>query len=207
MRLLRQGGGRLGRPYAHLLARIIPCAVTRRHFSLRGGHPLSAGQRGHSRDGRKGALQSVFGLLCTAEGCPVAVDVFKGSTADSLTVASQLAKIRERFGLQQVVLVGDCGMLTAARIRDDLQGVDGFRWMTTLGAPTIRKLVNAGTVTPSLCDQRDLAEVTSEEFPGERLIVCRNPLLAAERQRKRRELLAATEKGLAPIVAATRRES
>ena len=104
-----------------------------------------------------------------------------------------------------MVLVGDRGMLTAARIREDLADVDGLRWITTLRAPTIRKLVAAGTVTPSLFDERDLAEVTSEEFPGERLIVCRNPLLAAERQRKRQELLAATEKELEPIVAATRR--
>ena len=164
-------------------------------------------QRGHSRDGKKGTLQIVFGLLCTAEGCPVAVEVFEGSTSDPKTVASQVAKLRERFGLERVVLVGDRGMLTAARIREDLQGVDGLRWITTLRAPTLRKLVNAGTVTPSLFDERDLAEVTSEEFPGERLIVCHNPLLAAERQRKRHELLAATEKDLAPIAAATRREN
>ena len=98
-------------------------------------------------------------------------------------------------------------MLTAARIREDLQGVDGLRWITTLRAPTIRKLVAAGTVTPSLFDERDLAEVSSEEFPNERLIVCRNPLLAAERQRKRQELLAATEKDLAPIAAATQRKN
>ena len=124
-------------------------------------------------DGKKGTLQIVFGLLCAAEGCPVAVEVFEGSTADSMTVASQVAKIRERFGLQQVVLVGDRSMLTAARIREDLQGA----------------------VTPSFFDERDLAEITSEEFPGERLIVCRNPLLAA------------TEKDLATIAAATRREN
>ena len=130
-------------------------------------------------------MQIVFALLCTAEGCPVAVEVFEGSTADSMTVASQVAKIRERFGLQQVVLVGDRSMLTAARIREDLQGA----------------------VTPSFFDERDLAEITSRSFPGERLIVCRNPLLAAERQRKRQELLAATEKDLATIAAATRREN
>ena len=98
-------------------------------------------------------------------------------------------------------------MLTAARIREDLQGVNGLRWITTLRAPTIRKLVHGGAVIPSFFDERDLAEITSEEFPGERLIVCRNPLLAAERQRKRQELLAATEKDLAPIVVATRREN
>ena len=164
-------------------------------------------QRGYSRDGKKSTLQIVFGLLCSADGCPVAVEVFEGSTSDPKTVASQVEKLRERFGLQHVVLVGDRGMLTAARIREDLQGVDGLRWITSLRAPVIRKLVNAGTVTPSLFDERDLAEVTSEEFPGERLIVCRNPLLAAERQRKRQELLAATEKDLAPIAAATRRKN
>ena len=164
-------------------------------------------QRGHSRDGKSGTLQIVFGLLCTADGCPVAVEVFEGSTADPMTLASQVAKIRDRFGLQQVVLVGDRGMLTAARIREDLQDVDGLRWITTLRAPTIRKLVNAGAVTPSLFDEHDLAEITSDEFPGERLIVCRNPLLAAERQRKRLELLAATEEALAPIAAATRRNN
>ena len=164
-------------------------------------------RRGHSRDGKKGTLQIVFGLLCTAAGCPVAVEVFEGSTSDPNTVAAQVHKIRTRFGLHRVVLVGDRGMLTAARIREDLADVDGLRWITTLRAPTIRKLVAAGTVTPSLFDERDLAEVTSEEFPGERLIVCRNPLLAAERQRKRHELLAATEKELEPIVAATRRRN
>ncbi len=164
-------------------------------------------QRGHSRDRKKGTLQIVFGLLCTATGCPVAIEVFEGSTSDPNTVAAQVDKIRTRFGLHRVVLVGDRGMLTAARIREDLAGVDGLRWITTLRAPTIRKLVAAGTVTPSLFDQRDLAEVTSEDFPGERLIVCRNPLLAAERQRKRHELLAATEKELEPIVAATRRRN
>ena len=162
-------------------------------------------RRGHSRDRKKGTLQIVFGLLCTATGCPVAVEVFEGSTSDPNTVAAQVDKIRSRFGLHRVVLVGDRGMLAAARIREDLAGVDGLRWITTLRAPTIRKLVAAGTVSASLFDEHDLAEVTSEEFPGERLIVCRNPLLAAERQRKRQELLAATEKELEPIVAATRR--
>ena len=156
-------------------------------------------QRGHSRDGKKGTLQIVFGLLCTSAGCPVAVEVFEGSTADPNTVAPQVAKLRERFGLERVILVGDRGMLTAARIREDLAGVDGLRWITTLRAPTIRKLVAAGKVTPSLFDERDLAEVSSDEFPGERLVVCRNPLLAAERGRKREELLSATEKDLEPI--------
>ena len=164
-------------------------------------------KRGHSRDRKKGTLQIVFGLLCTGAGCPVAVEVFEGSTSDPRTVASQVAKLRQRFGLARVVLVGDRGMLTAARIREDLQGIDGLHWVTTLRAPTIRKRVATGTVTPSLFDERDLAEVTSDEFPGERLIVCRNPLLATERQRKRQALLAATENELAPIAAATRRKN
>ena len=173
---------------------------------LEGTHcPLA--KRGHSRDGKKGTLQIVFGLLCSAEGCPVAVEVFEGSTSDPKTVASQVEKLRTRFGLKRLVLVGDRGMLTAARIREDLAGVDGLRWITSLRAPMIRKLLTAGTVTPSLFDERDIAEVTSEEFPDEQLIVCRNPLLAAERQRKRKELLAATEGDLAPIAAATTRES
>ena len=173
---------------------------------LEGSHcPLA--RRGHSRDGKKGTLQIVFGLLCTSTGCPLAVEVFEGSTSDPNTVASQVAKLRQRFGLKRVVLVGDRGMLTAARIREDLAGVDGLRWITTLRAPTIRKLVDAGTVTPSLFDQRDLAEITSDAFPGERLVVCRNPLLAAERGRKRQELLQATEKELEPIAAATRRKT
>ena len=173
---------------------------------LEGSHyPLA--RRGHSRDGKKGTLQIVFGLLCTSTGCPLAVEVFEGSTSDPNTVASQVAKLRQRFGLKRVVLVGDRGMLTAARIREDLAGVDGLRWITTLRAPTIRKLVAAGTVTPSLFDQRDLAEITSDEFPGERLVVCRNPLLAAERGRKWQELLSATEADLEPIAAATRRKT
>ena len=173
---------------------------------VEGAHcPLA--RRGHSRDGKKGTLQIVFGLLTTAAGCPVAVEVFEGSTADPMTLGAQVEKMRTRFGLQRVVLVGDRGMLTAARIREELEGIAGLRWITTLRAPTIRRLLAAGAVAPSLFDERDLAEITSAEFPGERLIVCRNPLLAAERGRKRRELLEATEKELEPIAAATRRKT
>ena len=163
-------------------------------------------QRGYSRDGKKNKLQIVFGLLCSPEGCPLAVEVFAGATSDPKTVACQVDKLRRRFGLARVVLVGDRGMLTSARIREDLAGVEGLGWITSLRAPTIRKLIADGTVHPSLFDQRDLAEVTSDDFPGERLIVCRNPTLAAERRRKRRELLDATEKLLEPIAQATRRQ-
>ena len=162
-------------------------------------------QRGYSRDGKRGKLQIVIGLLCSPEGCPVTVEVFKGSTADPSTVASQVHKIRSRFGLRQVVLVGDRGMLTAARIREDLQGVEGLHWITALRVPTIRSLVKEGTVQPSLFDQRDLAEVTSDLFPDDRLIVCYNPLLAYKRRRQRQELLAATEEKLEAIVEATQR--
>ena len=169
------------------------------------GHTCPLARRGHSRDGKRGTLQIVFGLLCTADGCPIAVEVFEGSTGDPKTVAAQVAKIRNRFGLQRVVLVGDRGMLTGARIREDLKGVDGLRWITTLRAPTIRKLIKAGAVAQTMFDERDLAEISSPEFPGERLIVCRNPVLAEQRQRKRQELLAATEKDLLPIVTATQR--
>ena len=162
-------------------------------------------QRGYSRDAKKNKLQIVFGLLCSPQGCPIAVEVFDGSTSDPNTVASQVQKLRTRFGLARVVLVGDRGMLTSARIREDLAGVEGLRWITALRAPTIKKLLAHGTVNPSLFDQRDLAEVTFDDFPGERLIVCRNPRLAAERHRKRQELLDATEALLQPIAAATQR--
>ena len=147
----------------------------------------------------------MFGLLCTADGCPIAVEVFEGSTGDPKTVAAQVDKIRNRFGLQRVVLVGDRGMLTNARIREDLQGIDGLRWITTLRAPTIRKLIKAGEVAQSMFDERDLVEISSPDFRGERLIVCRNPILAEQRRRKRQELLVATEKDLMPIVKATQR--
>ena len=169
------------------------------------GHTCSLARRGHSRDGKRGTLQIVFGLLCTAAGCPIAVEVFEGSTGDPKTVAAQVDKIRNRFGLQRVVLVGDRGMLTGARISEDLQGIDGLRWITTLRAPTIRKLIKAGEVAQTMFDERDLAEISSPEFPGERLVVCRNPVLADQRRRKRQELLAATEKDLLPIVRATER--
>lgn len=162
-------------------------------------------QRGYSRDGKKNKLQIVFGLLCSPGGCPIAVEVFDGNTSDPRTVASQVQKLRARFRLARVVLVGDRGMLTSARIREDLAGVEGLRWITALRAPAIKKLIADKTVHPSLFDQRDLAEVHSDDFPGERLIVCRNPALATERRRKRQELLDATQQLLQPIADATSR--
>jgi transposase len=161
---------------------------------------------GHSRDERPGNLQIVFGLLTNQEGCPVAVEVFEGNTGDPKTVAAQIGKLRQRFGLKQVVLVGDRGMLTSARIREDLETAEGLRWITALRAVQIQQLASDGQLQLSLFDQQDLAEIRHPAYPGERLMACRNPLLAEERKRKREELLAATEKQLDKIVAATMRK-
>ena len=159
-------------------------------------------KRGYSRDGKRGKLQIVFGLLCNREGCPIAVEVFEGHTADPRTVGTQLDKLRRRFGLERVVLVGDRGMLTEARIREEVAPA-GLDWITTLRAPAIRALVSSGAVQRSMFDDTDLAEIRSPAYPGERLIVCRNERLAEERTHKREALLQATEALLAPIVAAT----
>lgn len=161
---------------------------------------------GHSRDGKKSLPQIVYGLLCDSHGCPVAIEVFPGNTSDPVTFTSQVNQIRKRFGLKRVVLVGDRGMITSKRIEEDLRGVDGLDWITALRSNSIKKLVRQDTIQPSLFDERDLAEVTSEDFPEERLVVCRNPLLADERSRKRQELLAVAEKKLNAIVAAVSRE-
>jgi hypothetical protein len=153
---------------------------------------------GYSRDGKNGKLQIVYGLLCAADGCPVAVEVFEGNTADPMTLATQIDKLKQRFGLSRVVLVGDRGMITSARIRDELKPA-GLDWITALRAPQIRALLDTGAFQLSLFDERDLAEITSPEFPGERLVVCKNPLLAEERARKREDLLQATEAALAKL--------
>ena len=169
------------------------------------GRRCPLAKRGHSRDGKKGKLQIEFGLLCNREGCPVAVAVFAGDTADPATVGSQIEKLRGRFGLSRVVLVGDRGMLTEARIRDEVKPAE-LDWISALRGPAIRSLVESGAVQMSLFDQTNLVEVRSDAYPGERLMVCRNPLLAEQRARKREDLLKATEKLLEPIVAATQRE-
>jgi hypothetical protein len=169
------------------------------------GRKCPLAKLGHSRDGKSGKLQIVFGLLTNGEGCPVAVEVFEGNTGDPKTVASQIEKLQERFSLKRVVLVGDRGMLTSARIRDDLKTAEGVAWITALRAPAIQVLVKSGTLQLSLFDEKDLAEVASPDYPGERLIACRNPFLLEERARKREELLDATERGLAKIAAATKR--
>ena len=160
---------------------------------------------GYSRDGKKGTLQIVYGLLCDVEGRPIAIEVFEGNTGDPATLATQVDKIRNRFGLARVVLVGDRGMITEARIREDLDDIEGLNWITALRGPAIRDLVKAGHLQPSLFDRTDMAEIASPDYPGQRLIVCRNPLLADLRRHKRRELLDATERELAKIVTAVTR--
>ena len=161
---------------------------------------------GHSRDDKSGTLQIVFGLLTNAAGCPVAVEVFAGNTSDSKTVASQVDKLRQRFGLSDMVLIGDRGMITSARIREDLPASHGIQWISALRAAQIQKLAAGGQLQMSLFDQTDLVEIAHPDFPGERLIACFNPLLAEERARKRPDLLAATEKQLEKIAAATKRK-
>ena len=170
------------------------------------GHTCSLAARGYSRDGKKGTLQINFGLMCDRDGRPIAVEVFEGNTGDPATIATQVEKLGKRFKLDRVVLVGDRGMITSARIREDLQSVDGLDWISALRNAQIRKLVDAGSLQLSLFDQRDLAEFIDPAFPGERLIACHNPLLAEERRRKRLELLAVTETLLLKIVAATTRK-
>lgn len=169
------------------------------------GTHCSLAEFGHDRDGKKGFPQIVYGLLCNAEGCPVAVEVFEGNTGDPTTLSSQVVKVRKRFGLERVIFVGDRGMITSKRIDEELRNVDGLDWITAMRAGSIKKLAEQEVIQPSLFDQRDLAEVSSPDYPDERLVVCRNPLLAQERARKRKELLAATEKKLEEIVAATKR--
>ena len=153
---------------------------------------------GYNRDGKRGKLQIVYGLLCAADGCPVAIEVFDGDTGDPSTLSAQIDKLTARFGLSRVVLVGDRGMITSARIREDLQP-NGLDWISSLRAPQIQALVNEGQLQLSLFDTRDLAEISAPDYPGERLIVCKNPLLAAERGRKREDLLTATERDLTRI--------
>lgn len=161
---------------------------------------------GYSRDGRRDRMQIVYGLLCSADGCPVAVEVFEGDTADPATLAAQVDTLKKRFKLKRVVLVGDRGMITQARIDETLKPA-GLDWITSLRAPAVQALAaDDGPLQLSLFDDRDMAEITSPDYPGERLVVCRNPALAGERARKREDLLAATEKDLAKIAAAVARD-
>jgi transposase len=161
---------------------------------------------GHSRDERSGNPQIVYGLLTDAQGCPVAVEVFAGNTSDPNTVKDRINKLRTRLGLERVILVGDRGTLTSARLREDLRTQTGIDWITALRAPQIQSLAAAGgPLQMSLFDNSDLAEIHHADYPGERLIACRNPLLAEERARKRKELLEATGKELNKVLQATKR--
>jgi len=159
------------------------------------GRKCPLAQFGHDRDGQKGLPIIVYGVMTDGEGRPVAVSVYAGNTGDPKTVADQTEKLRQRFGLSRIVLVGDRGMLTQAQI-DKLKKEPGLGWVTALRSVSIRKLIGQGALQRSLFDEKNLAEITSPDFPGERLIACFNPLLAEERSRKRRELLTATEEGL-----------
>jgi hypothetical protein len=168
------------------------------------GRTCPLGAIGHPKDGVRGRLQIVYGLLTSKDGVPVAIEVFKGSTGDPKTVAAQVGKVKDRFAITRVVLVGDRGMLTAARLREDV-GPAQLDWITALRAPQVKKLVRDGALQLSLFDTQDLAEITHPDYPGERLVACKNPFLEAERARKRESLLAATEADLAKITAATQR--
>lgn len=168
------------------------------------GEHCDLARYGHNRDGKKRFPQIVYGLLCASDGCPVAIEVFEGNTADPNTLAVQIAKLRERFALSRVVLVTDRGILTQVQI-EKIREIEGFDWITALRSPSIAKLRDQGHIQPSLFDETNLAEITSPDFPGERLIVCRNPLLAHRRATKREELLKATEKNLEKIREATQR--
>jgi hypothetical protein len=169
-----------------------------------GGRTCPLGAIGHPKDGVHGRLQIVYGLLTSKDGIPVAIEVFNGNTGDPTTVAAQVTRVKDRFGIEKVVLVGDRGMLTAARLREDVRPA-GLDWITALRAPQVKKLVRGGDLQLTLFDVQDLAEITSPEFPGERLVACKNPFGEAERARKRESLLAAAEAGLAKIAAACTR--
>src|ERR1700760_1744552 len=169
------------------------------------GRCCELAKHGYSRDHRRDRPQFVVGLMCAADGCPVAVEVFEGNTADPSTLSAQIDKVKQKFKLRRVVMVGDRGMLTSARIDETLRPA-GLDWITALRAPAIQTLAaEGGPLQLSLFDDRDMAEITSPAYPGERLVVCKNPLLAEERARKRAELLAATEKELAGIAARVQR--
>jgi hypothetical protein len=171
------------------------------------GRTCPLGALGHPKDGVRGRLQIVYGLLATKEGIPVAIEVFKGNTGDPATVASQVQKkLKERFSLSHVALVGDRGMLTKARLEDDVIPAQ-LEFITALRAPQIKALVESGAIQLSLFDRSDLFEITHPDYPGERLVACKNPLLAIERARKRESLLTSTEAELATIATAVRRQS
>lgn len=169
------------------------------------GKTCPLAKRGYSRDGKRGSLQIVYGLLCDPRGCPVAIEVFEGNTADPGTLGSQVEKLRERFNLKRVVLVGDRGMITQKRIDEELRDLEGLDWISALRSSQIASLVNKGSIQLELFDEQNLAEIQSPDFPDERLVVCRNPALMVRRRKKRESLLQATEAELELVAAAVRR--
>lgn len=170
------------------------------------GRTCPLARHGHSRDGKPDKLQIEYGLLCNRKGCPVAIEVFEGNVGDPKTFTPQVARLRERYNIKHVVWVGDRGMITKARIEQDLRGKEGLDWITALRSVEIRSLIESKALQLSIFDRTDMAEIKHPDYPGERLVVCKNPLLAAERTRKRNELLAATELELAKIANATTRK-
>ncbi len=162
------------------------------------GRSCPLAKLGYSRDGKRGTPQIIYGLLCDKPGRPIAVEVFSGQLHDDATLPAQITKLKQRFHLQSVVVVADRGMVTKANMQT-LKDTEGIGWITALKAPQIKKLARDGVLQLSLFDEQNLAEITAEDYPGERLIVCRNPLVAAERTRKRSELLEATERDLKQI--------
>jgi transposase len=171
------------------------------------GKKCALAQYGYNRDGKKGKLQIVFGLLCNREGCPIAIEVFEGKTSDPKTFTNQIKKLQERFGIKQVIWVGDRGIISSTTIKQELKTTSPGDWIGAMRASQIRSLVEQSYIQLSLFDQQNIAEISAADYPNERLVACRNPLLAAERTKTREALLKATEKELDKIVVATTRKT
>jgi transposase len=169
------------------------------------GKSCELGRFGHSKEGRNNKLQILVGLLCNRDGIPISVQVFEGNASETGTLSDQIQKVRERFGLKHIVFVGDRGILRSVRLKEDLEPL-GLDWITALRKPAIRELIRKGAFQPSLFEEVDFAEIEDSEYAGERLIVCRNPMLAQDRARRRKELVARTEKELKEIQNAVNRE-
>ncbi|KAB0239992.1 IS1634 family transposase [Microcystis aeruginosa EAWAG127a] len=170
------------------------------------GNGCELGKYGYNRDKKKGKTQIVFGLLCSAKGCPIAVEVFEGNTSDSATLSGQIEKVRKGWGIENVVWVSDRGILTNSKIKELVKPIEGLDYITGLTKPQIRKLAEVEVIQLGLFEQVNLVEFESEDYPEERLIACRNPLIAQKNQQQREALLEATEKELDLIVQATQRE-
>ncbi|MBE5228112.1 MAG: IS1634 family transposase [Microcystis aeruginosa PMC 728.11] len=170
------------------------------------GNGCELGKYGYNRDKKKGKTQIVFGLLCSAKGCPIAVEVFEGNTSDGATLSGQIEKVRKGWGIENVVWVSDRGILTNSKIKELVKPIEGLDYITGLTKPQIRKLAEVEVIQLGLFEQVNLVEFESEDYPEERLIACRNPLIAQKNQQQREALLEAVEKELDLIVQATQRE-